>query len=1297
MALETYGGIEGQWNIPDNYSEEDKNVLRQRILLENQLNYQNLSEYSPLTSLLKDEYREEHGQEFTGDNRELVDNYAWEMTWIDDNEVSMFNLATEDRTDQQNYNLGLKMHIWERVHNRDWWKIAKDHIAASVTSPINIASVAITPFTFGAGGIWLKGGAFTAQQAAKQTMKQGLIGKVKNIVTGDIRKVIHKNVVKGVLAEGVLGGVAGGVHEFYKQDVEQEALRPETLTPFREEKNYESILFQSALVATTSMGITSGLYIGGKAVAAIIKKQMAQTVDQPFGRTPFEELRIVQPEKKTRINKLFGSGIVQTIKRGMTSSAGMPQPMADIVTNNMRKLTAMEEDINRTISDFDIIFKKEQGRDFSSLSEKEMLPYLELFLGDASKIGKLPIKLSDQLNLMRNKIANTSQYALDSGMIKDKALKLKMTENIKNRNHVNYSYRLHQSEVDWRVLVQTGVERHRYDEAKKFLNEFFENKKTDAEIKTILNDIIEKSASKQDILKQFTGRKDIPEEIRRLMGQNIDIRDVYKYTIGKIYASTAEYEYRTKFVDMGGDLGILTRQAGKSLNPLGKEVREFSLSREDLGKFLDDEVEVITNPFKGVFANDAFYSAFKKLNTETARLGEAQHIATAALAGANGLFSIGHTVYSPMTVSRNVTGGGIINLAAGNWINPIQKAMRKARIPLPKDKTGAWEMHDKEMTRVGKLFKRLSRSSNLEEEDLLLFREAIGYGVLQQGVRAEVLQRNLQDITNLHKQVYNIEKKISTTGKGIGWKTARQIKRKGYEVPMRFYGLMDDLNKLWAWDTEFRTFKAAYGNTEGKYFIPKRLALSSQYRGIDVPDLIRGGETSMTLGQYARASGDTVEVSEDILKAMAAKKSTTYYPTYDQTPPWIKEMRKIPFGNFVAFPSEMVRTTKNSVMNGLDEIYSGNRIMAARGMTRLASLTAVAGGMGGGVTGLTALGLSYISGKAEADLNPEEVDAFKSLNPWTLGGDYFFHSRQVKGDTSVIKATNMAYTDPFALFKEPLRVAMMAYQEGENLESAKQLFLSSLWKGAKEFIAPFAGTKRGYVPLLQLMVMEGSLDEQQKEKLWKQFHRTYMLRFIQEGTEFASNTLIPFIKGEEGREKTEWGSNVPSFWPDYVVGLAGGLKPAEHDLDLMASREIASLQREASSLKKTWTKYLKDIGKRDNLSLLPEILTEVRQRTDEEIDIHKKMWNVVKNLRTLGMSEQKIKDILTHHDALTKYKRLSGRKMSEPDADNFMHVEPLYFVKPDKIDEVAKHVDDPTYFAIRDVLEEYNRKILLNK
>ena len=1291
MAIETYGGIEGQWNIPDEYSEEDKNVLRQRILLENQLNYQNLSEYTPLLSVLKDEYQEEHGQEFTGDNRELVDNFAWDMTWVDDNEVSMFNLATEDRTDQQKYNLGLKMHIWERVHNRDWWKIVRDHAAASFSSPINLAAVAVTPFTFGAGGLWLKGGTVAAQQAAKQTIKQGFMGKVKNIVKGDIRKVIHKNVVKGVLAEGALGAVAGGVHEFYKQDVEQEALRPETLTPFREEKDYESILYQSALMATTAMGITSGLYIGGKALTSVIKKEMAQTIDQPFGRTPFEELRIVQPEKKTMVNKMFGNGIIQSIKRGMTSTAGMPQPIADIVTNNMRKFTAMEADINRTISDFEVIFKKETGKDFNSLSEEDMMPYFKLLHGDTTNLWTVPYKISKQINLMRNKIANASQYALDSGMIKNKEVRKTMQEAIRNKSYVNFSYRLHTPKEDWKELVETGIEGWRYDKAKKYLQELFEGQKSSSEIETILSDILSKSSSKQDILKIFSGRKDIPDEIRQLMGQNIDIRDAYKYTIGKVYSSAAEYEFKTKFVEMGGDLGMLTRQGGRGLDPLTKEMREFSLSKEDLGRFLDDEEKIITDPFEGVWAKTAFHTALTKMRNETIKMGEGAEAISAVMAGANGLFSIGHTVYSPMTISRNIGGGGIINLAAGNWINPISRALNRA-------KTGTWESMDKDMTSYSALMKRLSRSSDLKEEDLVFLREAVGYGVLQQGVRAEVLQKNLQDIANVNKQMYTLEKNIER-GKGIGWKTARQIKRKGYELPMRFYGLMDDLNKLYAWDTEFRTFKASYGNAEGRYFIPKRLALSARYAGVDVPSLIRGRETSMTLGQYAKTFGDTVEVSEEILKGMAAKKSTMYYPTYDQIPRYIKNLRKVLFGNFVAFPTEMIRTTKNSVMLGLEEIYSGNRVMAARGMTRLASLTAVAGGMGGGVTGLTALGFSYITGKAEADLSREEVDAFKNLNSYTLGGDYFIHGRQVKGDTSVIKATNMGYTDPYAVLKEPLRVAMLAYQDGKSLDSTKQQFLSSLWKGTKEFLEVYLRPKQGLLPLVELTMglAKGDLSEQRRDTLLKQFERTYMLRGIQDIKGFASNTLVPFLKGEEGREKTEWGANVPNI-ENYLVGLfSGGLKPSENDLDLMASRKIAVLQRESAELKKAYTKYFEDRGKRDDPSLIPEIQEKVRESVLEDIYIKKQMWSVVRDLRKLKISEQKIKAILTHASSLTKDKRLSGRKMSRVDAANFMRSTPKYYTTELENLESTLHLPLGHYNAVQDVLNEFNKGIPLNK
>ena len=54
-----------------------------------------------------------------------------------------------------------------------------------------------------------------------------------------------------------------------------------------------------------------------------------------------------------------------------------------------------------------------------------MMPYFNLLHGNSSKevVGIMLKKVADHINLMRTKIADTSQYALNSGMIKDVKLR----------------------------------------------------------------------------------------------------------------------------------------------------------------------------------------------------------------------------------------------------------------------------------------------------------------------------------------------------------------------------------------------------------------------------------------------------------------------------------------------------------------------------------------------------------------------------------------------------------------------------------------------------------------------------------------------------------------------------------------------------------------------------------------------------------------------------------------------------------------------------------------------------------
>jgi len=81
--------------------------------------------------------------------------------------------------------------------------------------------------------------------------------------------------------------------------------------------------------------------------------------------------------------------------------------------------------------------------------------------------------------------------------------------------------------------------------------------------------------------------------------------------------------------------------------------------------------------------------------------------------------------------------------------------------------------------------------------------------------------------------------------------------------------------------------------------------------------------------------------SEDLLELEAAKIVRNNVPNYDYIPPAIKALRNWPLGSFVAFPSEVVRTTINIVKRSSEEIQlglTGNKAALRRGSERLAGL-----------------------------------------------------------------------------------------------------------------------------------------------------------------------------------------------------------------------------------------------------------------------------------------------------------------------------------------------------------------------
>ena len=93
-------------------------------------------------------------------------------------------------------------------------------------------------------------------------------------------------------------------------------------------------------------------------------------------------------------------------------------------------------------------------------------------------------------------------------------------------------------------------------------------------------------------------------------------------------------------------------------------------------------------------------------------------------------------------------------------------------------------------------------------------------------------------------------------------------------------------------------------------------------------------------------------------------------PNYEYVPEFIRALRRLPVGNFVSFPAEILRTSTNIVAKSLDEI--ADPITRSIGMRRLAGFSATTAILPPGV--VEAVKMIY-------DVTEDELMALKKFLP----------------------------------------------------------------------------------------------------------------------------------------------------------------------------------------------------------------------------------------------------------------------------------------------------------------------------
>jgi hypothetical protein len=278
------------------------------------------------------------------------------------------------------------------------------------------------------------------------------------------------------------------------------------------------------------------------------------------------------------------------------------------------------------------------------------------------------------------------------------------------------------------------------------------------------------------------------------------------------------------------------------------------------------------------------------------------------------------------------------------------------------------------------------------------YRELLRLGVVNSNVRLGDLQRLLQDV--------NFGETL-TAQKGLR-------------------GLMRPLSKAKKWTEEMYT-------AEDDFWKISSYALERQ----------RLGRAYETYG---------IKVTDDLLNEEAASIVRNNIPNYDMVNDFIKGLRQLPFGNFVSFPAEIMRTSTNILGRALKEINYQHTLDDGRVVNPLRNIgyKRLFG------FGTTVVGVPYgtvEAAKAIYDVSEDEMKAMRRFVPGWSQNSTLVPIRDT--ETGELKYVDFSHANAYDTMIRPINTMINSVNKGiDEGEIMKEVALG-MFNATKETVSPF--------------------------------------------------------------------------------------------------------------------------------------------------------------------------------------------------------------------------------------------------
>tara|TARA_R110002050_G_scaffold260174_1_gene399628 strand:+ start:17 stop:1669 length:1653 start_codon:yes stop_codon:yes gene_type:complete len=428
---------------------------------------------------------------------------------------------------------------------------------------------------------------------------------------------------------------------------------------------------------------------------------------------------------------------------------------------------------------------------------------------------------------------------------------------------------------------------------------------------------------------------------------------------------------------------------------------------------------------------------------------------------------------------------------------------------------------------------------------------------------------------------------------------------------------------------------------------------------------------------YLRNAG----YSGDELIEMAAQRTRDLMPNYNLVSRQLKHMRRWPVGDFLSFPAEMVRVTKNLGKYTLQDIRSGNPTLMREGMKRLAGMTAA--GLGTDMAMNYSMDMNGITAEKADNLNQVVEEYEKDVPKLFLSPIYEDANKK-----NVVQYVNFGPIDPFDYLKFTGRAVHNALLTNEDVDF-EDVGLRILFKQ----MAPFAKPSMVIQAAQKVALGTQDFDSEREDDIAKMIK--HALDPFTPGFLPAVKRYKAYYDGLEQLNENRigrgaigpYGQSLGEGDADLAANLLG-IRVQTFDIDNAMAQKTGRAQRKVKKAKSAFTQS--DAYLNANVANRQEILEAYINSQELKFRDMKEFLNTIKPFLKLtpdgqNISRAKLEQILTKQERYN----LKDTSLLDQALNNV-------FIPDELTDENKKFLfrsgkitgDDPLIRAIEEYMEE---------